>query len=52
MTFLKKIKKVNFPKILEVRGEVYISKHDFKKIEQTLCQSKECSGRFIKTKRL
>ena len=30
----KKITKSNFPKILDVRGEVYISKSDFKKINK------------------
>ncbi len=32
----KKINKPNFPKILEVRGEVYITKSDFKKLIKIL----------------
>ena len=46
----KKIKKVNFPKILEVRGEVYISKHDFKKIEKLFANPRNAAGGSLRQK--
>ena len=46
----KKIKKNNFPKILEVRGEVYISKHDFKKIDKLFANPRNAAGGSLRQK--
>ena len=40
----KKINKLNFPKILDVRGEVYISKYDFKKIAKQFANPRNAAG--------
>jgi len=40
----KKINKSNFPKILDVRGEVYISKSDFKKIAKQFANPRNAAG--------
>jgi len=46
----KKIQKTNFPKILEVRGEVYISKYDFKKIDKTFANPRNAAGGSLRQK--
>ena len=46
----KKIKKTNFPKILEVRGEVYISKQDFKKIDKLFANPRNAAGGSLRQK--
>ena len=46
----KKIKKSNFPKILEVRGEVYISKSDFKKITKKFANPRNAAGGSLRQK--
>ncbi len=46
----KKIKKNNFPKILEVRGEVYISKHDFKKMDKSFANPRNAAGGSLRQK--
>ena len=46
----KKIKKNNFPKILEVRGEVYISKNDFKKIDKKFANPRNAAGGSLRQK--
>jgi len=46
----KKIKKTNFPKILEVRGEVYISKYDFKKIDKLFANPRNAAGGSLRQK--
>ena len=46
----KKITKTNFPKILEVRGEVYISKSDFKKIVKKFANSRNAAGGSLRQK--
>jgi len=46
----KKIKKTNFPKILEVRGEVYISKYDFKKIDKHFANPRNAAGGSLRQK--
>ena len=46
----KKIKKNNFPKILEVRGEVYISKNDFKKISKLFANPRNAAGGSLRQK--
>ena len=46
----KKIDKPNFPKILEVRGEVYISKSDFKKIEKQFANPRNAAGGSLRQK--
>ena len=46
----KKIQKNNFPKILEVRGEVYISKHDFKKIDKFFANPRNAAGGSLRQK--
>ena len=40
----KKINKSDFPKILDVRGEVYISKSDFKKISKKFANPRNAAG--------
>ena len=46
----KKINKPNFPKILEVRGEVYISKSDFKKISKNFANPRNAAGGSLRQK--
>ena len=46
----KKITKNNFPKILEVRGEVYIAKSDFKKIAKKFSNSRNAAGGSLRQK--
>ena len=46
----KKIVKSNFPKILEVRGEVYISKSDFKKINKKFANPRNAAGGSLRQK--
>jgi len=46
----KKINKPNFPKILEVRGEVYISKSDFKKIAEQFANPRNAAGGSLRQK--
>jgi len=46
----KKIQKANFPKILEVRGEVYISKCDFKKIDKLFANPRNAAGGSLRQK--
>ena len=46
----KKISKQNFPKILDVRGEVYISKSDFKKINKKFANPRNAAGGSLRQK--
>ena len=46
----KKINKNNFPKILDVRGEVYISKSDFKKISKKFANPRNAAGGSLRQK--
>ena len=46
----KKINKPNFPKILDVRGEVYISKQDFKKIAKKFANPRNAAGGSLRQK--
>tara|TARA_B100001250_G_scaffold250509_1_gene215320 strand:- start:220 stop:2256 length:2037 start_codon:yes stop_codon:yes gene_type:complete len=46
----KKINKSNFPKILDVRGEVYISKSDFKKISKKFANPRNAAGGSLRQK--
>jgi len=46
----KKINKPNFPKILDVRGEVYISKLDFKKIAEQFANPRNAAGGSLRQK--
>jgi DNA ligase (NAD+) len=46
----KKINKSNFPKILDVRGEVYISKSDFKKISKQFANPRNAAGGSLRQK--
>lgn len=46
----EKISKPNFPKILEVRGEVYISKSDFKKINKQFANPRNAAGGSLRQK--
>ena len=46
----KKINKSNFPKILDVRGEVYISKSDFKKIAKDFANPRNAAGGSLRQK--
>ena len=46
----KKINNPNFPKILDVRGEVYISKHDFKKIAKQFANPRNAAGGSLRLK--
>jgi len=46
----KKIKKTNFPKIIEVRGEVYISKYDFKKMDKLFANPRNAAGGSLRQK--
>ena len=46
----KKINKNNFPEILEVRGEVYIAKSDFKKISKQFANPRNAAGGSLRQK--
>ena len=46
----KKINKSNFPKVLDVRGEVYISKSDFKKIAKQFANPRNAAGGSLRQK--
>ena len=46
----KKITKLSFPKILEVRGEVYILKSDFKKINKNFANARNAAGGSLRQK--
>ena len=46
----KRIEKENIPKILEVRGEVYISKSDFKKIDKKFSNPRNAAGGSLRQK--
>ena len=46
----KKINKSDFPKILDVRGEVYISKSDFKKIAKQFANPRNAAGGSLRQK--
>jgi len=46
----KKINKPNLPKILDVRGEVYISKSDFKKIDKQFANPRNAAGGSLRQK--
>ena len=46
----KKINKPNFPKVLDVRGEVYISKYDFKKIAKQFANPRNAAGGSLRQK--
>ena len=46
----KKINKPNFPKVLEVRGEVYILKSDFKKISEKFANPRNAAGGSLRQK--
>ena len=46
----KKITKPNFPKVLDVRGEVYISKSDFKKIAKQFANPRNAAGGSLRQK--
>ena len=46
----KKIDKNNFPKILDVRGEVYISRSDFKKIDKKFANPRNAAGGSLRQK--
>ena len=47
----KKITYKKFPKLMEIRGEVYIGKKDFKNIENNFANPRNAAGRIFKTKR-
>ena len=46
----KKIEKNNFPNLLDVRGEVYISKSDFKKINKQFANPRNAAGGSLRQK--
>tara|TARA_Y100000590_G_scaffold393322_1_gene471519 strand:+ start:18658 stop:20694 length:2037 start_codon:yes stop_codon:yes gene_type:complete len=46
----KKIDKSDFPKVLDVRGEVYISKSDFKKISKQFANPRNAAGGSLRQK--
>ncbi len=46
----KKINKLDFPRILEVRGEVYISRSDFKKINKQFANPRNAAGGSLRQK--
>ena len=46
----KKISKPNFPKTLDVRGEIYISKSDFKKIDKQFANPRNAAGGSLRQK--
>ena len=47
----KKIEDKNVPKVLEVRGEVFIGKKDFEKIKKKFCKPSKCCRWITKTKK-
>ncbi len=46
----KKIENKNIPKILEIRGEVYIGKNDFKKLESKFANPRNAAGGSLRQK--
>ncbi len=46
----QKINKADFPKILDIRGEVYISKSDFKKISKKFANPRNAAGGSLRQK--
>jgi len=46
----EKISNSNFPKVLEVRGEVYILKSDFEKIEKNFANARNAAGGSLRQK--
>ena len=50
MDIPKKISDINLPKILEVRGEVYIGKKDFKKIKKNFANPRNAAGGSLRQK--
>ena len=46
----KKIKDTNLPKLLEIRGEVYIGKKDFKKIKKNFANPRNAAGGSLRQK--
>ena len=46
----KKVNKSDFPKVLDVRGEVYISKSDFKKISKQFANPRNAAGGSLRQK--
>ena len=46
----KKIKDKNLPKLLEIRGEVYIGKKDFKKIKKNFANPRNAAGGSLRQK--
>ena len=46
----KKIENKNIPKILEIRGEVYIGKKDFKKLESKFANPRNAAGGSLRQK--
>ena len=46
----KNIKKSNFPKIIDIRGEVYISKSDFRKISKKFANPRNATGGSLRQK--
>ncbi len=46
----KKINKTDFPKIIDVRGEVYISRFDFKKISKQFANPRNAAGGSLRQK--
>ncbi len=46
----KKIKGANVPKLLEIRSEIFISKKDFKKIEQKFSNPRNAAGGSLRQK--
>ena len=47
----KKILHKDFPKEIDIRGEVFIQNSDFEKFKRKICKSKKCCLRFFKTKK-
>ncbi len=46
----KKIKDTDLPKLLEIRGEVYIGKKDFKKIKKNFANARNAAGGSLRQK--
>ncbi len=46
----KKIKDTNLPKLLEIRGEVYIGKKDFKKLKKNFANPRNAAGGSLRQK--
>ncbi len=46
----KKISDVNLPKLLEIRGEVYIGKKDFKKLKKNFANPRNAAGGSLRQK--